>query len=148
MRILAFLVVSAFVAMVACSSEDEGYDGPQSPCSTGTPYTFETVFPSLSRDVAQGLPECVQRCGDDSHGAGSWPTTSALPTGSCEHDGERCSMPAWRERVCPDGSKVTCSLTGYECHCEDSTWRCYMSNIVGASACVCDRPDAGSNDGG
>lgn len=145
-------MVSAFVAVVACSSEDEGYDGPQSPCSTGTPYTFDTAFPALPGNVAEGLPECVRRCGDDSRATTgpygeNTPTTSALPTGSCEHDGERCSMGAVRERVCPDGRKVNCSFTGYECHCEDSTWRCYKG-APGASACVCDFPDAGSNDGG
>lgn len=144
--------VAAGLVVTACTttsreSHEWTYDGPQSSCSTGPAYPFDTTFPPLDPKVTVRAPGCVARCGavlepHDYYGT-PW-SIDALPSGACTHDGEICQVErgAVRTRTCDDGRKVACSLTPYACRCEGGTWRCYQGP-QGASACVCSLLDSG-----
>lgn len=139
-------VVFVCMATASCESDDDwSYDGPRSGCSTGTPSSNQT-FPSLT-ETARQLPECIPRCGVTKETFGYYGTVwtiDALPRGACQYGGETCSMTAVRTLACDDGTKSSCSLTGYWCRCEESAWRCYQG-AVGASACTCPPRDAGAD---
>src|SRR5687767_9064788 len=66
-------------------------------------------------------PECVPRCDEvrkETQPYGMAFTIAALPGGTCDFNGERCSFRAVRERICDDGERVHCSLSTYTCRCE------------------------------
>jgi hypothetical protein len=101
-------------------------DPPAFPCSTGDPYGPSTEFPQREHDLPFPSRECTKRCGDTSSatptaGGEPRPKVSALPTGSCETDGDACRMDA----------VVTCAeaddqgfLYTFECTCRNGAWEC------------------------
>ena len=151
----AMLAVILAACMSSCKASDEedwAYDGPQSPCSTGTPYAERATVPDLgeTNEANVRAPACIARCGAVKEGYASYGfawAIDALPTGACTIEDEVCSAAAVRVLTCDDGTKTACSFTGYACRCERGTWRCYHG-AVGASACSCDRHiDAGLDAG-
>ena len=136
MRLAVVFGPSAIVALaIACTSaETERYDGPRSPCSTGPLYTYETQFPYHDGKPFTA-PSCIVHCGQEADGPST--TTAALPSGSCNYDGELCQMVAYRERVCPSGQRSRCNHTRYMCRCESAEWRCYIAGPPGGSFCAC-----------
>ena len=135
---LGTLIASA----ICCSSSPDYYRGPQSPCSSGTPYAFNTELQPIPADMPGG-PRCILRCGETDMGMNT--TIDQLPSGSCRYDDEVCQAGAYRKRSCSSGTFVQCSFTSYSCRCEGAEWRCYRGN-PGASICTC--PDAGVPDTG
>ena len=133
------------VSSAACGDDDEVYDGPRSECSTGEPYAPGTELPASPNEPS--APACVPRCGETARGPDSFPLMSALPTGSCPYERERCTMAARYTCRCADGSTGIGAVNGYACRCEGGAWRCVVSS-QGASPCSCPGPDAGSDDGG
>jgi hypothetical protein len=148
-RVAIMALALALMVAVACSSSSSSraYDGPRSPCSTGTPYTRDTRFPTGPYESNE--PQCALRCGDTSGaswGAGGTkpvPTVSAVPTGACEYEQEACQMLA--VTVCPHADRTPPNEVGtllqFECHCRNRTWECSSAYRSGGGC----SPDAGTD---
>lgn len=127
---------AAWIVAVACSSE---YSGPHgSECSNGPAYDVRNYPPPAPSSEVRGIPECVPRCGasqkylNPTFGQPIY-SLSALPSGACANDDERCVMTAGSIKVCVDETRP-CDLSAFECECTGGAWRCYVTS-QGAGAC-------------
>ena len=119
---------------------------PRAGCSDGAPYTEASRFGDAyssggETESYEGAHECVPRCGDTSR-ARYGPTISALPSGACPYEGEKCTMGAMFYKDCPDGTTTYCSYSGFGCTCTGGQWSCAVL-LQGASMCLCSFPDGG-----
>jgi hypothetical protein len=146
----AVLVTSA-LAVAACSntsspapvsalmdsgqaSADDGGGEPDATavCSTGTPYTNATNFPSESSSAADNsLPQCVPHCGA-TPGPGGPFSVAGLPSGMCENPSYGCKMTASTTGTTCDGKPQLCFASAYRCTCAAGTWQCVVVGQGGA----------------
>ncbi len=138
------------LAFVACDSTP----GRTTQCSNGPAWTAESI-PHAGKTSASSAPECFPRCGAEQKytyvGIEAY-AIDALPSGACAHEDETCTMGAGTTAQCPGRSKELCNYSGYECRCQDGSWRCAVVS-QGAGTCggcgdagkppvVVDTPDA------
>jgi hypothetical protein len=146
-RSIVIALALAVVIAMACNDPNARYDGPRSECSTGPPRTSIPNERALDEPRNGGDPYCVARCGDVSSAhfgasGGPLPTVSALPTGACSEDGERCQMHVielYSGACCPKDMGYTSHVV---CECRAGTWICGPIGGGSGGVCVC-LPDGG-----
>jgi len=126
-RALLRLALAASLVLAACPACSSSDAAASTTCSTGTPYTDDTVFPDGKPQTPEAK-ECIKRCGDTSTATwgasgGPSPTVSALPTGACEIAGEKCHLSAVR-RFCPLSGNTQGVLLSFTCSCIGGQWSC------------------------
>ena len=142
-------LTTALVVGLACSSSSssDDYDGPRTTtCSTGPAWGLDTQPPAYTGPQLDGVPECVPRCGAEAKlpGPGFVRAVAALPSGTCQHEGEPCGMAAAYTATC-NGVTQGCDLSTYQCRCESGNWRCYVTSQGGGVCAPCF--DAGALNG-
>jgi hypothetical protein len=120
LSILASGCLALGSALVSCTDSDE-----RSACSTGPDYPDDAFFPFVGDDGE--YPQCKPRCGSTKRD-----TLSALPSGSCSVDGERCL--AWLSFYCGSQSELAARVDGLRCSCENGSWVC-VTIRQGGGAC-------------
>lgn len=137
---LATVLVFAFVGICgngACDDEPRG----RSACSMGPPHVHDSEFPmetNLEHDV---LPECVPRCDAKVY---HHHNISAVPSGACTVEGERCMMALRKGCLVAPESYVQGAVHGLECRCRAREWHCVIT-VPGSGGCG---PEPTFTDGG
>lgn len=132
--LLAGVVV--FAAVVSCATNTTTTEqvprssGP-APCSNGPPYSLGTTLPHESPTGQAVTTQCTPHCKyDGRRGPNNSFAIDALPTGTCNGEGDACGMAMY------DG----CATQGVTCSCSNGNWRCV---ITSTAQTVC--PDGGVN---
>ena len=105
---------------------------PRSPCSTGAPYETTANFPFVDVDGGATEPTCIPRCGAVRGSPDPVFGIDALPSGTCEVEGEVCKLGA-REKCPPPNTRGP--LTVFRCSCVNGAWTCGVL-FRGASGCA------------
>lgn len=139
----AWMVAAAVVyGCSSCASTRPERAG-RSACSEGPEY-LSAAFPI--EDPASdesSLPVCIPRCGTSIDGGQGFYLLSALPSGSCDIEGERCRMPV--STICCNG--LLGKVDGMRCACVARSWQCVMTS-PGLGGCRSCSDAAGAADGG
>ena len=147
-----FLAAVPIAFVVACSSSDDntsdaGAAQHSTQCSNGTPYAPSFSPPTVPATVTRNAsaPTCVAHCGEDGviiEGSNLFVAPiDALPSGSCQFNGDDCTMTAGNYQVC-GSNKVACNLSTFYCTCTNGNWACYTVT-QGANSCTTCNPDGG-----
>lgn len=132
-----------------CTSPPAPHD---TACATGVAAYGPTVpnaYPPHRAPSSEpaSLPECTPRCGETKLASGGpWSPEygiEALPTGTCQYEGDRCRITAGNTQTC-GADTHTCNDSEFECECENALWQCYStSQGTGACGpCPSETPDA------
>lgn len=135
-------VVLALLLVGGCSNSSKAPS--RSSCSVGPDYPAGTVFPNEYDEST--YPDCALRC---SPGRASPKPQSleALPSGSCDVEGERCGMLI--QYFCPPDQAILGRVDRMRCSCTSGSWTC-VTALQGAGLCPPLASDSGASrsDGG
>ena len=118
----------------ASTEADDG--GAAEGCSTGPPVTAAEL---VRASPPQAKAMCVPHCGELHYGNSGAPFISALPSGTCAHEGEVCAMAAEIPVYCA-GVYAGGAADVFNCTCQAGMWSCGRV-VSGGVEVSCPNPD-------
>jgi len=120
-------------------------DGPRWP--NGTDFSYEHGGPSHAGP-------CTPHCGPNANASALWGspmlgklTSAALPSGSCAHEGNTCTMAAEWLGPCPEGGAAVGPFDLFICRCTSGRWGCTIDDeSPSATEQTCTLPDDAGTD--
>jgi hypothetical protein len=124
------------------------------PCTDGPRWPNGSAF-EYERHGPTDAPACTPHCGPNANASSLWGgpelmklTSAALPSGTCAHEGNTCTMAAEWLGTCPPEGRAEGPFDLFICRCAAGRWACTIDGTEpSATSQSCALPENAGADG-